>query len=104
MNALARAARKTHPAPVKGIGIVSETAEVHETSLSHLIPQITIFETTRKGGESMKGINDLIWSFENETQGTPGVSMNACCSGSGNRPSNPPPRGGTGDQPIFTEK
>lgn len=100
MNAHARAARRTHPAPVKGIGIASETAEVHDTSLSHLIPQITIFETTRKGGESMKGINDLIWSFEIETQGTPGVSINACCGA----PTTPPPRGGPAKPPMFTEK
>ena len=52
----------------------------------------------------MKGINDLIWSFEVETQGTPGVSMNACCGG--NKPIDPapPPRGGTGKPPIITEK
>ena len=52
----------------------------------------------------MKGINDLIWSFENETQGTPGASMNACCGGFNNPPSDPPPRGGTGKPPIITEK
>ena len=51
----------------------------------------------------MKGINDLIWNFEAETQGTPGVSMNACCG----EPTPPPgrsPRGGTGKPPIITEK
>ena len=48
----------------------------------------------------MKGINDLIWSFESETQGTPGVSINACCGA----PTTPPPRGGPGKPPMFTEK
>ena len=48
----------------------------------------------------MKGINDLIWSFENETQGTPGVSINACCGEN----STPPPRGGPAKPPMFTEK
>ena len=55
MNAHARAARRTHSAPVKGIGIISETAEVHDTNLIHLIPQITVLEITRKGGEKYEG-------------------------------------------------
>ena len=105
MNALARAARRTHPAPVKGIGIASETAEVHDTSLSHLIPQITIFEITRKGGENMKGINDLVWNFEPETTDAPPISMNACCGESTPAyPSPRPPRGGPAKPPMFTEK
>ncbi len=52
----------------------------------------------------MKGINDLIWSFEVETQGTPGFSMDACCSGSGNENGGRDPGRGTGKPPMFTEK
>ena len=53
----------------------------------------------------MKGINDFIWSFENETQGTPGVSMNACCGGGiPYPPSDSDPGRGTGKPPIITEK
>ena len=100
-----QSSRRTHPAPVKGKGITSETAEVSDTYLSHLVPQRTN-EIPRKGGENMKGINDLIWSFESETQGTPGVSINACCGGSdiGGNDNDPPPRGGPAKPPMFTEK